>query len=171
MASVCPSCGNLEFDPSRQCICGYHADEIFLDRSSENKITGPNKNERGTITMRETAKKGKDSSPARQVIKEIDSWVFSYSGGDQCICLGTPALQSFNLMLSVDVLEELLEFMYSHAGSEKTLRKRYLPEDDIPDLVQLIHHLIEEKRSKIPITFDSNELKKITGLINDKLKT
>lgn len=30
MPSTCPSCGNQDFDPNKQCICGYHDDESFI---------------------------------------------------------------------------------------------------------------------------------------------
>jgi hypothetical protein len=112
----------------------------------------------------------KAGTSKKNVIKEIDSWVFSFSEQDRCICLSTPALQSFNLQLTVDDLEELLEVMYRKTGREKTLRKLRLPYEEISDVIEHVSRLIEEKRSKVILDFSDEELEEITGVINDKLK-
>lgn len=103
-------------------------------------------------------------------MKEIDSWVFSFSEVNNCVYLGTPALQSFRLKISLKDLEELLEFIYEKTGKEKTTRKLLLSADQIPNLIENVNRLIEVKKSKVKLNFSSEELKEIVDLINIKLK-
>jgi hypothetical protein len=119
---------------------------------------------------KKTVKSKKARDTGESVIHEIDSWRFTFSHDDNCICLGTPALQSFRLKLTTDMLEELLEFMYQKTGKEKTTRKLRLSPEEIPELIDTVSSMIEEKRSKIPVNFDSDELENIVELINIKLK-
>jgi hypothetical protein len=102
-------------------------------------------------------------------IKEIDSWVFTFSQEDNCIYLGTPALKAFNLRLTVDDLEELLESVYRATGTQKTIRKLRLSVESLTELIEEVNRFIEEKRSKVTIKFDKGELQRIAELINKKL--
>ena len=165
-SQTCPSCGHDRFEPGKQCSCGYQHDTSL---SIE-----PQKNQPGTKV---TTKKINDDQPqtgkhAKEfVIKEINSWTASFSPDEQCICLGTPALQSFKLKLSAKDLEELLECMYQHTGQEKTTRKLSLSVKEVNDLIENMHTMIEEKRAKVKVQFSDEELQEMTGLINTKLKT
>jgi len=116
------------------------------------------------------ATSGKNVLSGYPVIKEIDSWAFTFSDTDNCIYLGTPALQSFRLKLTLNDLEELLEFFYRKTGKEKTIRKLQLPVDEIPDLIDKVHRMIEQKKSRIPIKFEVRDIKEIADVINMKLK-
>lgn len=185
---VCPSCGHENFDPLKQCICGYHADETFIARSDEKKKTSVDEtfiagsDEKKKTLVIETRRKElknivktlintKSNNPLDEiVIKEVDSWIFSFSPEDKCIHLGTPALQSFKLRLSVDDLEELLEIAYQHTGREKTVMKLRLPAEELTDLIDKVHRLIEYKKSKMHITFELPELQEIADLITAKFK-
>jgi hypothetical protein len=164
---VCPSCGHENFDPAKQCVCGYHADEAFTTGAAEKK----------KISVREIRRKElknlvkpKSENPVDDVvIKEVDSWAFSFSPADKCIYLGTPALQSFKLTLTLDDLEELLESVYQHTGEEKTIKKLRMSAEELPDLIEKVYKLIEDKRSKMNITFELHELQEIADLITTKL--
>jgi len=104
------------------------------------------------------------------VIKEIDSWVFTFSQADNCITLGTPALQSFRLPLSVEDLEELLETLYRAAGRDNTIRKLQISDQALPGLIERIHTFIEHKKSKMPLRFEKSELQEVAALIHSTLK-
>ncbi len=161
----CPSCGNYDFDPEKQCTCGYQSINQVIIESEENYQKEP-KEKKLPVTDRP----GKHVPSEYPVIKEINSWVFIFSKMDNCICLGTPALQSFRLKLTLGDLEELLEFLYQKTGKEKTIRKLQLPVDEMPDLIDKVYKMIEEKKSKIPIKFEDREMKEIADVINMKLK-
>ncbi len=121
--------------------------------------------------MPENPINSKNNKPVKEsIIKEIDSWMFTFSESDKCICLSTPALQSFMLKFTLDDLEKLLEFMYQKTGKEKTTRKLRLSVEEVPDLIDKVHRMIEEKKSKITLNFDNDELEEIVDLINMKLK-
>jgi hypothetical protein len=133
----CPSCGRQDLNLKEQCMCGFNADESFilaLEKKSIDAIKS-----KALININEP-KNNKHTK--KVVIKEIDSWTFSFSPVDDCIYLATPALQSFRLKLTLHDLEELLEFMYHKTGQEKT----------------------------IIVKFSEEELQEIAGLINTKLK-
>jgi hypothetical protein len=104
------------------------------------------------------------------IIKLVDAWQFTYSDEDNCISIGTPALQSFSLKLRIEDLEELLEFMYQKTGNKKTIKNLSLSVEDMPEFIQKVNSIIEEKKSKIPIEFASDELQDIADTINTKLK-
>jgi hypothetical protein len=110
------------------------------------------------------------SMPHEEVIKQIDSWLFTFSSADRCISIGTPALQSFRLKLSLEDLEDLLEFLYQKTGNEKTTRKSGLATTDIAGLIDKVDRMIEEKRSKVFLNFTSDELQEIVDFINLQLK-
>jgi hypothetical protein len=169
-ASQCPSCGNMDFDPAKQCICGYHSDEAFLAKSPSEKLKHAVSKETRSALQKETVKNNNTTSDEDLVVKELDSWRFTHTEGDAFLRLSTPALQAFSIQISIEDLEELLEFMYIKSGKKKTLRKLLLTTEELPDIIDTIYKLIEEKRSRVPIQFDSNELGNILNLINFKLK-
>ena len=84
--------------------------------------------------------------------------------------MGTPALQSFRLKISVEDLEDLLEFLYHKTGNEKTIRKINLSAADIISVIDKVDRLIDEKKSKVSIKFTSEELQNITDFVNLRLK-
>lgn len=165
MSLQCPSCGRQTSDLETQCECGFNADESFIaeleKKDSDTKQSSSQKNINAPKNNKHTNK---------QVIKKIDSWEFISSPVDDCIYLGTPALQSFKLKLSLNDLEELLEFMYHKAGQEKTTRKLSLSVKEINGVIDKVQTMIEEKKSKIIVKFSDDELQKIAELINTKLK-
>jgi len=164
---VCPSCGHENFDPAKQCVCGYHADEGFTAGSVEKKKISIKEIRRKEL---KTLIKPKTENPIDEiVIKEVDSWVFSFSPADKRIYLGTAALQSFKLMFTINDLEEMLESIYLHTGEGKTIRKLQLSAEELPDLIEKVYRLIEDKRSKMNITFELHELQEIADLITTKL--
>jgi len=165
MSSKCPSCGHPDFDPDKQCTCGYHDHESFVV-----EFDGAKKE-----TMRERMMKNTNMSKIHETaeelfIKEIDSWVFSFSQTDNCMYLGTPALKSFRLKINLNDLEELLKFMYEKTGKEETNGKLLISVSEIPNLVEIINRLIEEKRSKVKLKFSSDEIKEVVDFINIKSK-
>jgi hypothetical protein len=161
----CPSCGHLDFDPEKQCMCGFHADESFIKEHKKKDIDSLKSKSIKTIDKQKNNK-----HTEKLVIKEIDKWTFSFSPVDDCIYLATPALQSFRLKLTLNDLEELLEFMYHKSGQEKTTRKLELSVKEINEWVDKVHTMIEDKKSKIIVNFSEEEIQKIAGLINTKLK-
>jgi hypothetical protein len=167
---TCPSCGNDHFDPETQCICGYSADEHFMTQALTNKNRSLDMDKIKTKAPAHPVDLKKAVTSKKNVIKEVDSWVFSFSEQERCICLSTPALQSFRLNLTVDDLEELLEVMYRKTGREMTTRKLRLPYEEISDVIEHVTRLIEEKKSKVILDFSDEELEGISGMINDKLK-
>jgi hypothetical protein len=104
------------------------------------------------------------------MLKEIESWKFTFSPADQCIYAGTPALHPFRLKLTREDLKDLLEAVYEKTGMELTSRKLQLSGKDALDLIEVIDSLIEEKKARIKIKFTSEELKEITDIINRKLQ-
>lgn len=161
MSWTCVACGRQSNEQLDTCMCGHHLEESFLTENEER--------ETGTTTV-EVPDKPLNSKVEGDIIKAIDSWVFTFSESDKCICIGTPALQSFSLKLTLDDLEELLEFVYRKTGKEKTTRKLKLSADEMPALIEKVYRLIEDKKSKVPIKFTNNELKEMSNLINKKLK-
>jgi hypothetical protein len=164
---ACPSCGHEGFNPAKQCVCGYHAYETFAESPDEKKKLSVKEIRRKEL--KNLVKPKVETQPGEIVIKEVDSWVFSFSPVDKCIYLGTPALQSFKLTLTLEDLEELLESVYQHTGEEKTIKKLRLSAEKLPDLIEKVHKLIEDKRSKMNITFELHELQEIADLITTKL--
>ncbi|UCD35079.1 MAG: hypothetical protein JSU90_12440 [Nitrospiraceae bacterium] len=160
----------MEFDPVRQCECGYHADDMVTSKSIMNVLTKTEPGEAKESSSKRPRHSKSHAPDEDEVIREIDSWRFSYSEEDESICLGTPALKSFRLLLNADTLEELLEYLYARTGREKTLRRLELNEGDLADLVHTIQRITEEKRSKISLAFDSDELRKIEALVSLKLR-
>jgi hypothetical protein len=170
LSSKCPVCGRHDFNSNKQCICGYHADESNVIDSFIMESEGTEYEELEGATLKNHVKSNDNKPSEELVIKEIDSWVCSFSKVDNCICLGTPALQSFKLKLTLNDLEELLEFMYQKTGKERTTRKLQLSVKEIPDLIDKVNKMIEEKKSKIAVKFARDELQEMVDLINMKLK-
>lgn len=170
MLLVCPSCGRNDFDPQKQCLCGYSADHNFITEAFLDEITKESNKEPENKESINMAQPKQDLNNEGNIIKVIDAWQFTFSKEEDCISIGTPALQSFRLKLTIEDLEELLEFMYQQSGNEKTIRNLSLSAEDMPDFIYKINALIEEKKSKIPIEFASNELQEIVDTLNVKLK-
>jgi hypothetical protein len=165
MSLQCPSCGRHNDDLEKQCECGFINDKSV--------IAEPEK--KGSDVVKSKSLKNIDAPKINKhtkqlVIKEIDSWVFTFSQEENCINLGTPALNAFKLKLTLEDLEELLESVYQVTGSQKTIRKLQLSVETLPDLIEEVNRLIEEKRSKVSIKFDKGELQGIAELINKKLE-
>lgn len=168
--AACPSCGHDRFNPEIQCSCGYQADDSFIIESfiaksdkKENRL--PNEKSQNNVVKAQKRKPEKEV-----VIKEIDSWIISFSAADNSISLGTPALQSFRLKLQLSDIEELLDILYHMTGQEKTTRKLSLSTDEMNELLKKAYNMIEEKKSKMAIKFSENELQGMADMINSKLK-
>jgi hypothetical protein len=176
MSLQCPSCGRQTSDLETQCECGFNADESVIVKLEKKGGDAVKSRSQINIDKPENVKHitaGKrvvKTNPNSLVIKEIDSWKFIFSPDDDCINLGTPALKSFQLKLTLNDLEELLEYMYHKTGQEKTTRKLRLSVKEINDLIDKVHTMIEEKKSKTIVKFSDDELQKISELINTKLK-
>ncbi len=188
----CPSCGRQNYGTFNNCVCGYFSNEVVLtkhgltnhQRVSEAGEQYPDiplndvredisslQGQRGNPDLE--APGGPDSTsplPHEEVIKEIDSWLFSFSSTDGCISIGTPALQSFKLKISLEDLEYLLDFLYQKTGNEKTTRKISLATTDIVGVIDKVDRMIEEKKSKVFLKFTGDELQEIADLINLQLK-
>jgi hypothetical protein len=169
MSLTCPSCGIQDFDPDKQCVCGYYAgedcntDSMMMDSKKDDKKGKKEK-------VQKNIDNAKNKNPAEEIpIKEVDSWIFTFSREDNSINLGTPALKEFKLKLTLEDLEELLEAVYRFMDSQKTIRKLQIPAEALADLIEEINRLIEEKRSKVSIKFEKGELQAIAELINKKL--
>jgi hypothetical protein len=192
MSWKCPSCGRQNQENYNNCACGYSGNGSVLIKqeltdyqrvSEESKQYSdipsdctidqtpslqvpPNSHDVQATESHDSP----SSMPDEEVIKEIGSWLFTFSHRDCCISIGTPALQSFRLKISVGDLEDLLEFLYQKAGNEKTIRKINLSATDIIGVIDKVDRLIDEKKSKVSIKFTSEELQKITDFINLQLK-
>lgn len=160
----CPSCGRQNDNLEKQCECGFMNDTSFT-QEHENKSSDLSKSK----LVKKIDVPKNDRHTKQTVIKEIDSWIFTFSQEENCINLGTPALKAFTLKLNVEDLEELLESVYRVTGTQKTIKKLQLSVEALPDLIEEISKLIEEKRSKVSIKFDKVELQGIAQMINKKL--
>ena len=192
MSWKCPTCGRQNFETFKNCICGQHIDDsVVIEHNLMESHNAPQEGEpfpvitpHGPINHMVFPQKalkshkpnalGKPDTKSDiffdEVIKEIDSWLFTFSHLDNCISIGTPALQSFRLKLTLNDLEDLLEFLYQMTGGEKTTRKIRLSTKEIREVIDKVDGMIEEKRSKTALQFTGDELQEITDLINVKLK-
>ena len=102
--------------------------------------------------------------------KEIDSWKISFSGKDQCVYLGTPALQSFRLKLTMEDLKGLLDFISEKANIEIAAKTKLISGKEIAELVEMLEQMIEVKKAKFKLKFANDELQGIADIINKKLK-
>lgn len=169
MPSICPSCGRQDFDVSKTCPCGYYADESYVIDSfiMEHEAAGGGQ---AGKSLRESARMAVRNKTEDLLIKKIDSWICTFSLADNCIYLSTPALQAFRLRLTIEDLEELIEFVYARTGAKKTVRKSSLSAEEMPDFLNRVVRMIEEKRSRVPLKFAGDELQELLGLINKKLE-
>lgn len=85
-----------------------------------------------------------------------------------CICGDAAGESGLKESVAADYLEELLEFVYTWTGKDKTTRKQGLSEKALPELIGKVHCLIEEKKSKVKIRFDSDGLRDIVDMLNRK---
>jgi hypothetical protein len=192
MSWKCPSCGSQNHETFNNCICGYSSNggvlikqelkdyqhvseggvqclDIPMDCTSDQtpSLQEPPK---GHDVQVPGSPDSRSSMSDEEVIKEIDSWLFTFSRADCCISIGTPALRSFRLKISIEDLEDLLEFLYQKTGNEKTTRKLNLAVTDIIGLIDKVDRLIEEKKSKVSIKFTGDELQEVVDFINLQLK-
>ena len=192
MSWKCPSCGRENHDPFINCECGqssrggvlvkqelkdYQQASEGVEESVDILSGCTNDQTQSLLSPSESHDvQPRDNNDAfshrydEEVIKEIDSWLFTLSRRDGCISIGTPALQSFRLKISVEDLEDMLEFLYQKTGNEKTIRRLNLSAADIIGVIDKMDRLIDEKKSKISINFTSDELQEITDFINVQLK-
>jgi len=192
MSWKCPLCGQENQETYNKCACGYSGNGAVLIKEelehyqpvSEESVQyfhipsdctidqTPSLQEppKSRDVQAQESHDSKSSAPDEEVIKEIDSWLFTFSRGDGCISIGTPALQSFKLKISLEDLEDLLEFLYQKTDNEKTIRKLNLSAADIIGVIDKVDRLIDEKKSKVSIKFTSDELQEITDFINVQLK-
>lgn len=182
MSWTCPECGFKNAEESRLCVCGYQADEFTPAKGADWESPGialrkgktppgesPGHKHRPKNAKAESpdrAAQGKDTTRDEITVKEVESWKFSYSEPDQCIYVGTPALHPFRLRLSMDDLEELLEFMYEHLKTGKSLKKVTLEGRIVREIVEMVEEILESKRARIKLTFSESELAKIAEIIN-----
>lgn len=192
MAWKCPSCGCQNYATFKNCICGYIRNDDFLvkhgpmssqDVSEDgvqcpdippNCISDHNLSLQEPLGTQELHPLGRPDSmssmPHEELIKEIGSWLFTFSSVDGCISISTPALQSFRLKVTVEDLEDLLEFLYHKTGGKKTIRKIGLEPIDIAEMVDRVDRMIEEKKSKVCLKFTNDELQEIADIVNMQLK-
>jgi len=192
MSWKCPSCGRENHDPFINCECGQSSkggvlvkeelkDYQHTSEGAEQSVDIPSgrTNDQTQSLQRPSESHDvqiKDNNDSfsylydDEVIKEIDSWLFTFSRRDGCISIGTPALQSFRLKISVQDLEDMLESLYQKTGNEKTIRRLNLSATDIIGVIDKVDRLIDEKKSKVSIKFTSDELEEITDFINVQLK-
>ena len=161
----CPSCGRQNDDLEKQCMCGFNDGKSYITKLEK----------KGSVAVKNKSLKKFDKPVNNEyteniLLKEVDSWAFTFSQEENCINLGTPALKAFKLTLTLEDLEEILELVYRITGGQKTTRKLQLSVEALPELIEEVNRLSEEKRSKVSIKFDQDELKGIAELINKKLK-
>ena len=192
MSWKCPSCSREKHDPFINCECGQSSKGAILMKQdlkdyqpdSEESVQYfyiPSDCKIDQAPLLQDPGKSSDaqdseshdspsSMPDEELIKEIDSWSVNFSRGDSCISIGTPALQSFRLKISLEDLEYLLEFLYQKTENEKTIRKLNLSVADVIGIIDQVDRLIEGKKSKVSINFTGDELREITDFINVQLK-
>jgi hypothetical protein len=188
----CPSCGRENHDPFNSCECGQSSKGGVLVKQELKDYQHSSEEVEQSVDIPSDCtndQNGSLQSPAagydmqsgdnndalierddEEMIKEIDSWFITFSRRDGFIAIGTPALQSFRLKISVDDLEDVLEFVYEKTGSEKTIRRLNLSAADIIGVIDKVDRLIDEKKSKVSIKFTSDDLQDITDFINVQLK-
>jgi hypothetical protein len=192
MSWKCPKCGRRNYETFKNCVCGHYVDESLilkyrLTDGHDASLAGEQffempfddadyqiSSSQGTSESRDVkvleSPESKSDMSVEEVIKEIDSWMFTFSDAENCICIGTPALQSFRLKLTRKDLEDLLEFLYQKTGEEKTMRKCRLSPEEIADVIDKADRMIEEKRSKVALKLTDDELQELADLLNVKLK-
>jgi hypothetical protein len=192
MSWKCPSCGCQNYETFNNCACGHRNDDVSLVKHeqmgsrdvSEDGMQFPDissncmgdhnpslQEPRGTQELHPLGRPDSLSTmPHEALIKEVDSWLFTFSSIDGCISISTPALQSFRLKVTVEDLEDLLEFLYRKRGSEKTIRKIGLAPTNIVEIIDRVNRMIEEKKSKVCLDFTNDELQEIVDIVNMQIK-
>ena len=187
MSWKCLSCGRENHDPFNNCECGQSSkggvlvkhelkDYHYASEGVEQPLCIPSSCTNDQTLSLQGPPERYDVQPRDnddpfscmydEVIKEIDSWLFTFSSKDGCISIGTPALKSFRLKISVEDLEDILKIMYQRTGNEKTIRRLNLSAADIIGVIDKVDRLIDEKKSKVSIKFTSDELQEISDFIN-----
>ncbi len=169
MVLTCPSCGSRDSIEENTCVCGYHSDDSYTDKVASISAGLSNKKIKGKV-LKNLARSDSSRYGDEILIKEIDSWTFTYSEKEKSISIGTPALQTFRLRIELEELEDILEHIYKYSGEGKTLRKLALNVDEMPELIEKVSKKIEEKRRKIAVKFSDDELQEFMDLINTRLK-
>jgi hypothetical protein len=197
MSWVCNVCGFENDDDATTCVCGNQPDEFEVtdseDSSSDIFKQIEEKAEESAITSDSTsvakadAKKIKVKVPEKPekkakkpsgkpveagdevLIKEVEGWRFTYSKSEDCMYLGTPALQSFRLKLTLQDLQELLDSLHEITGVEKPRETVELQKSEVLEFISVIDDMIEEKRSDVKIKFSDEEIKSLSELIIEKL--
>jgi hypothetical protein len=192
MSWRCPSCGCQNYETFNNCACGYRSDDASIVKYepissqdvSEDGVPCPDISPNCTgnhnpllqelLETQELHPLGRaasmNSMPHEALIKEVDSWLFSFSSIDGCISISTPALQSFRLKVTLEDLEDLLEFLYRKTGSDKTIRKIGLEPTDMAGIIDRVNRMIEEKKSKVCLNFTNDELQEIVDIVNMRIK-
>ena len=188
----CPSCGCQNYATFKNCICGYinndvllvkHGAMSFQDVSEDGMqcpdippdcISDHNLSLQEPLGTQESRPPGRPDSmssmPHEELIKEIGPWLFTFSNMDGCISISTPALQSFRLKVTLEDIEDLLEFLYEKTGNKKTIRKIGLEPTDMVEMIDRVDRMIEEKKSKVCLKFTNDELQAIADIVNMQLK-
>ncbi|UCG77543.1 MAG: hypothetical protein JSV21_08140 [Nitrospirota bacterium] len=196
MSWTCPMCGFENDDEKETCVCGFHpegevgsaqdddSDDIFSEiEKRASSITAekkPSSDDKKQIKMKvkdkpsQGAEKKAASQPAIKgdevPVKEIEGWQFTYSASEQCMYLGTPALQSFRLRLELNDLEELLDSFYDSVGIEKPAAALDLGKADVLEMISVLNNMIENKMKKLSIEFSDDDINVIKDLVNRKLQ-
>ena len=196
MSWVCNVCGFENDDDVTTCVCGNQPDEFEVtdsedssdifkqieEKAEESAITS----DRSSVSKADSKKikvkvpekpEKKATKPSgkpveagdEKMIKEVEGWKFTYSKSEDCMYLGTPALQSFRLKLTLEDLQELLDSMHEMTGVEKPGETIELQKSEVLELISVLDDMIEEKRSRFKIIFSDEELKSLSELINEKL--
>ena len=169
ISTTCPSCGSRDYIEDKTCVCGYHSDDAFSDTVDSISAGLSNEKIKGKV-LKNMARTDSRRYGDEILIKEIDSWSFTYSAKEKSISIGTPALQSFRLRIELEDLEDLLEHIYQYSGEGKTIRKLKLDADEMPELIDKVSKRIEEKRAKVSVKFSDDDLQEFMDLINTRLK-
>lgn len=190
---ICPLCGYQNEGTTMRCMCGFLADESVLKQSpeAEEDIFGGEEEitdqivemplssfnaETDVSEQPKHNKEGKDMEKKQNesddefFYKEIDSWKISFSGKDQCVYFGTPALQSFRLKLTMEDVKGLLDFISEKADIKIAAKSKLISGKEIAELVEMLEQMIEVKKAKFKIKFADGELQGIADIINKKLK-
>ena len=101
--SQCPSCGRQDIDLEKQCECGFSDKSIIAELEKPTRDSGKRK------SIKNIDEPVKNNVNKKLLIKEINSWEFTFSQEENCINLSTPALNAFQLKITLEDLEEMLE--------------------------------------------------------------
>ncbi len=197
MIWLCSLCGRKNPSTITVCSCGNTVDELPAGPSSDPGLeesfpagednSGPALRDPFHLdtpvqpgaknkTVQKTSAKARQPEPVTTsgdeiMIKEVNAWRYVYSMADECIHMTTSALPGFRITLSSTDLEELLEVIAEYTGTGKTLRNVELSKEGVREIVEHVGGLIEERRSKIRVKLNAEDLERLGALINDKLKT